>query len=281
MRISKATDQPGWLSKAIAILTMLFLSLPLIAIVPVSFTSKRYLSMPDGIWSVRHYASLFTNPVWLDSIKTSLMIGVIVAIISTTLAVLFGLGLWYVRSKLTIILSAIVFVPMLMPPVVSAIILYFFGIKVSGLLPFIGFDSVGGVIIAHVLLATPFSLVSFLVALSRVDRKLDMAARALGATLSQSIMYIILPNTKFGIITAALMAFILSWEEITVTLFITSASVVTLPREMWNGMRDNVDPAIAAISSILIVFTIGAILGRDLFVAARTFRSGKRLANTR
>lgn len=281
MRISKATDQPGWLSKAIAILTMLFLSLPLIAIVPVSFTSKRYLSMPDGIWSVRHYASLFTNPVWLDSIKTSLMIGVIVAIISTTLAVLFGLGLWYVRSKLTIILSAIVFVPMLMPPVVSAIILYFFGIKVSGLLPFIGFDSVGGVIIAHVLLATPFSLVSFLVALSRVDRKLDMAARALGATLSQSIMYIILPNTKFGIITAALMAFILSWEEITVTLFITSASVVTLPREMWNGVRDNVDPAIAAISSILIVFTIGAILGRDLFVAARTFRSGKRLANTR
>ena len=281
MRISKATDQPGWLSKAIAILTMLFLSLPLIAIVPVSFTSKRYLSMPDGIWSVRHYASLFTNPVWLDSIKTSLMIGVIVAIISSTLAVLFGLGLWYVRSKLTIILSAIVFVPMLMPPVVSAIILYFFGIKVSGLLPFIGFDSVGGVIIAHVLLATPFSLVSFLVALSRVDRKLDMAARALGATLSQSIMYIILPNTKFGIITAALMAFILSWEEITVTLFITSASVVTLPREMWNGMRDNVDPAIAAISSILIVFTIGAILGRDLFVAARTFRSGKRLANTR
>lgn len=281
MRISKATDQPGWLSKAIAILTMLFLSLPLIAIVPVSFTSKRYLSMPDGIWSVRHYASLFTNPVWLDSIKTSLMIGVIVAIISTTLAVLFGLGLWYVRSKLTIILSAIVFVPMLMPPVVSAIILYFFGIKVSGLLPFIGFDSVGGVIIAHVLLATPFSLVSFLVALSRVDRKLDMAARALGATLSQSIMYIILPNTKFGIITAALMAFILSWEEITVTLFITSASVVTLPREMWNGMRDNADPAIAAISSILIVFTIGAILGRDLFVAARTFRSGKRLANTR
>ncbi|MDH6232026.1 putative spermidine/putrescine transport system permease protein [Mesorhizobium soli] len=260
-----STDKPGRVSAAIVYLTIVFLLMPLLAIVPVSFTGARYLSMPKGNWSLRHYEALFTNPVWLDSIKLSLGIALGSAAISTMLAVMFGLGLWYVRNRFSTMLAALVFLPMVMPPVVSAIILYFFETSLIDIAPWIGFDSIGGVILAHVVVATPFALVTFMVSLSQIDRRIDMAARGLGASLWQSIFWIILPNARFGIISAAFFAFILSWEEISVTLFITSFNVVTLPRQMWNGMRDNIDPAIAAISVILISLTVLGILGRDLW----------------
>ncbi|PSJ62987.1 ABC transporter permease [Pseudaminobacter soli (ex Li et al. 2025)] len=260
-----STDKPGRVSAAIVYLTIAFLLMPLLAIVPVSFTGARYLSMPKGNWSLRHYEALITNPVWFDSIKLSLGIALASAAIATMFAVMFGLGLWYVRNRFSTMLAALVFLPMVMPPVVSAIILYFFETSLIDIAPWIGFDSIGGVILAHVVVATPFALVTFMVSLSQIDRRIDMAARGLGASLWQSIFWIILPNARFGIISAAFFAFILSWEEISVTLFITSFNVVTLPRQMWNGMRDNIDPAIAAISVILISLTVLGILGRDLW----------------
>lgn len=258
------TDKPGWMSAAIVYAAIIFLLLPLVAIVPVSFTAERFLSMPDGNYSLRHYQALFTNPVWGASIKLSLIIGVISAAISTFLAVLFGLGLWYVRNRFSLALAGLVFLPMVVPPVVSAITIYFFATSMVEVIPWLAFDTVGGVVLAHVVVATPFALVTFMVALSRVDRRIDMAARGLGASLWQSILWVVLPNTRFGIISAAFLAFILSWEEIAVTLFVTSFNVVTLPRQMWNGMRDNIDPAIAAISVILITLTVLIILIRDL-----------------
>jgi len=260
-----STDKPGRVSAAIVYLTIVFLLMPLLAIIPVSFTGTRYLSMPKGNWSLRHYEALLTNPIWLDSIKLSLGIAVASAAISTMLAVMFGLGLWYVRNRFSTMLAALVFLPMVMPPVVSAIILYFFETSLIDVAPWIGFDSVGGVILAHVVVATPFALVTFMVALSQIDKRIDMAARGLGASLWQSIFWVVLPNAKFGILSAAFFAFILSWEEISVTLFITSFNVITLPRQMWNGMRDNVDPAIAAISVILISLTVIGILVRNIW----------------
>jgi putative spermidine/putrescine transport system permease protein len=106
-----------------------------------------------------------------------------------------------------------------------------------------------------------------LVALSQLDRRIDMAARGMGASLSQRIRLIIVPNLRFGIITAFFLCFVLSWEEIGVTLFITSVNAITLPRLVWMGLRDNVDPAVAALSVLLIAATVlilaGVILGRE------------------
>src|SRR5690606_10862036 len=106
--------------------------------------------------------------------------------------------------------------------------------------------------------------VSFMVALSRLDRKFDLASQGMGASLWQTIFWVIIPNTKFGITTAAFLAFILSWEEIAVTLFITSFGVNTLPRQIWNGMRDNIDPAIAALSVVLIAITAMGVFIADV-----------------
>jgi putative spermidine/putrescine transport system permease protein len=109
---------------------------------------------------------------------------------------------------------------------------------------------------------TPFAVVLILVALSQVDRRIDTAARGLGASVAQRAIRIILPNIKFGIVTALLLSFVLSWEEIGVTLFVSSVNAITLPRLMWMGLRDNIDPAIAAISVLLILLTVSVLLVR-------------------
>ena len=211
---ANGTDKPGWVSAAIVYLTIIFLLMPLLAIVPVSFTGARYLSMPKGNWSLRHYEALLTNPVWLDSIKLSLGIAVASCGDLHRAGAAVRARPLDVRNRFTMALAALVFLPMVVPPVVSAIMLYFFETNLIDIAPWIGFDSIGGVILAHVIVATPFALVTFLVSLSQIDRRIDLAARGLGASLWQSIFRVILPNIKFGIITAAFFAFVLSWEEI-------------------------------------------------------------------
>lgn len=248
---------------ALAALCMAFLLLPLLAVIPVSFTDKRFLSMPDE-WSLRHYETLLNSGEWLSSIGTSLLVAFVASILATALAVSFGLGVWYLRSRLAVALLMMVMLPLAVPPVVSAMVLYFLGSSVGGVIPWLGVDTLGGVIIAHVIMVEPFAVVVILVALSRLDRRIEIAARSAGASLWQTTFLVILPNIRAGILSAWFLAFILSWEEIAVTLFVTSVNVITLPRRIWSGLRDALDPVIAAISAILILLTVLVVLGRAL-----------------
>jgi putative spermidine/putrescine transport system permease protein len=100
--------------------------------------------------------------------------------------------------------------------------------------------------------------------LSQVDRRIDLAARGLGASVAQRAFQVILPNIRFGVVTALLLSFVLSWDEIGVTLFVSSVNAVTLPRLMWMGLRDNIDPAIASISVLLILATVTVLLTRGI-----------------
>jgi putative spermidine/putrescine transport system permease protein len=140
--------------------------------------------------------------------------------------------------------------------------LYFLLTGLSQLTGLVGYDTWLGVVLAHVVMIVPFVVVLILVALAGVDRRIDMAARGFGATVTQRAWRVILPNIRFGVLMAALLAFVLSWEEIGVTLFITSVNAITLPRLMWMGVHDNVDPAVAAVSVLLIGLTTLALVGR-------------------
>jgi putative spermidine/putrescine transport system permease protein len=114
----------------------------------------------------------------------------------------------------------------------------------------------------------PFAVVLILDALAGVDCRIDLAARGFGASVTQRAFRVILPNIRFGMLTAALLSFVLSWEEIGVTLFITSVNAITLPRLMWMGVHDNIDPAIAAVSVVLIALTTIALIGRMMLQRA-------------
>ena len=109
---------------------------------------------------------------------------------------------------------------------------------------------------------TPFAVVMISVSLAQIDRRIDLAARSMGAGLFRRIFSVIIPNIRFGLLITFFLTFVLSWEEIAVTLFVTSVDAVTLPRLMWMGLRDNIDPAIAAISVVLIVLVTVVVIGR-------------------
>lgn len=255
-------QRPGPIAVALALLVGVFLLLPLLAVVPISFTPGRLLTLPSGSLSLVHYRELVDNPDWLNSILLSLEVGVLTSLISTTLATSFAVGIWMLQPRFSQVLVGFVLLPMIVPPVVSAMTLYFLLTAMSQVSRSIGFDSVFGVTMSHVVMTVPFAVVMVLVALAQVDRRIDLAARGLGASIVQRIVHVVLPNIAFGVATAALLVFVLSWEEIGVTLFITSVDAITLPRLMWMGLRDNVDPAVAAASVVLIVITTLVLLIR-------------------
>lgn len=263
-------SRPGPVALVLGTLVALFLLMPLLAVVPISFTPARFLSMPKDTLSLVHYRALLENPAWMDSFLLSLRIGVVSSVVATALATAFSLGIWMVRPRFTALLVGFVLLPMIVPPVVSAMTLYFLLTSLSQVSDTVGYDSWLGVVLAHVVMIVPFAVVMILVALAGVDRRIDLAARGFGASVTRRAFHVILPNIKFGILTALLLTFVMSWEEIGVTLFVTSVDAITLPRLMWMGVRDNIDPAVAALSVVLIVVTALILLGRMLFERADT-----------
>ncbi|MGH7174690.1 MAG: ABC transporter permease [Gemmataceae bacterium] len=254
------------LTIVIATLIAAFLFAPLLAVVPISLTPADYLSMPSGALSFTHYETIWTDPSWIDSIAISLKVGLVSSIMATSLAVCFALGLWYTRTRFSRYLIGFVALPMVVPPVVSAIVLYFLMTSLPRALNPVGYDTWPGVVVAHVVMNTPFAMVVVLSALGRLDRSIERAARSVGASLWRTTVIVVLPNIKFGIAGAAVLAFMLSWQEVTVTLFVTSVNAITLPVRIWMGLRDNVDPAAAAISVVLVVITACTLLIRMLVI---------------
>jgi len=261
--------RPGLLATIFAALIAVFLLMPLIAVIPVSFTPNRYLSLPDGEWSLRHYQTLLNNPAWANGAWLSIRIGLLSSVIATGLALLFSLGIWMVQPRFAGLYMGLALLPMVAPPVVSALTLYFFLITLSQFNSVVAYDTWLGVALAHAVMIAPFAVVLITVSLSQVDRRIDLAARSMGAGLATRILRVILPNIRFGVLTALFLTFVLSWEEIGVTLFITSVNAVTLPRLMWMGLRDNIDPAIAAVSVVLIAIVVTVVLGK--YIAQRLF----------
>jgi putative spermidine/putrescine transport system permease protein len=257
--------QPGVLASAIAALLALFLLMPLIAVIPVSFTPTRFLSIPSDELSLRHYRALIENPLWWQGAWLSIRVGVVSAVLATTLAAAFAIGIWMLRPRFGGLLMGLALLPMVAPPVVSALTLYFFLVTLSQFNEFIAYDRWAGVVMAHVVMISPFAVVLISVGLAQIDRRMDLAARSMGAGLGTRVFRIILPNIRFSLILSLFLTFVLSWEEIAVTLFITSIEAVTLPRVMWMGLRDNIDPAIAALSVVLIVVVVLAVLGKTFW----------------
>ncbi|AMN80545.1 ABC transporter permease [Pseudomonas azotoformans] len=253
-RFTPRIDIARLLSFAGLLLAAGFLLLPILVIVPLSFGDQRYLAFPEGTWSFRHYLELL-NGAWLSSILQSLGLAVAVGLVSTALAFLFATGIW-LEPRYRVALTGVVLLPMIVPQVVSAMSIYYLGAKVQQL------DTLNGVGFGHLMMALPYSLIAMLVAYSRLDTSLYKASRSLGAGLWMTIRQVLMPNVKVGMAGSFFMAFIMSWEEVVVTLFTSGLNVITLPKRIWDGLRYNLDPAIAAVSTVMIFITLVVLLVR-------------------
>ena len=254
--------QPSGIVAAFAWLVLSFLALPAFAVIPVSFTDTRYLALPQEHWSLQHWQAFLTSEAWVASIWQSLWIAVVSTVIAVGAGTLCAIGCWRLSSGLSEKVRSLMILPMAVPTIVYALGIYRLYVEL---------DLVGtalGVILAHAVTGLPFVVLTVSASLSNLDPRLEQAARGLGASVRQTLRYVIVPNIVPGVLSGAIFAFIHSWDELIVVIFIGGRALFTLPRRMWDGINDNLDPVIAVVATAMILFTL-LVLTAELSLRAK------------
>ena len=232
----------------IAVVT--FLLAPLIAILPLAFTSSVFLTYPIPAYSTRWFEELVTADAWRRAIVNSLIIGTGTTVVATVLGTAASLGL---RNRALFFLGAVKTL-FLLPMVVPAVVL---GVGMQVLFVRLGIaNTYIGVIVAHSVVAIPFVVVSVTGALAGIDRRVELAAESLGASPLTVFRRVTLPLAMPGVLSGAVLAFATSLDEVVLTLFVAGPNQRTLARQMFSTIRENISPAIAAAAFIFIVGTI-------------------------
>ena len=233
---------------------LLFLFLPLIVIVPVSFTPNRWLSLPGADWSLQHYLDLIGDETWRRSALDSAIIAFGATFAATTLGTIGAIGCWRVSSGLSDLARGLMLIPIVVPTIVDALGFY------QALVQFRLTDTYFGVMIAHTMKGIPYVVISVSAALANFDLRLEQAARGLGANMVMAVRRVVLPSIWPGVMAGAFFAFITSWDDLVINLFIAGRRVSTLPRRIWNSIQDNIDPAVASVATLLMLVTLCGIL---------------------
>jgi len=248
--VSDSWRQPRrLLMAALGALTVFYLLAPTLVIIPMSFTQAKILSFPPEGFSLQWYQRMFTDRQWSTGVLNSAEVAVLTTILATVLGTLAALGLTRGRFPGRAAINAIVLTPLIVPVVVIAIGMFslFVQWRISG--------SLIGLVLAHTALALPFVIVNVGASLRTMDRNLELAAANLGADQRRTFMRITLPIILPGVMAGAIFAFITSWDEVVVAIFLTSARFRTLPVDMWEQVRQVVDPTVAAVATTLLVVT--------------------------
>jgi putative spermidine/putrescine transport system permease protein len=246
--------RPGRFARGAAWVVALYLLLPISIILPVSMTDQRFLSLPQHALSWQHYATVLGSPEWLGSIWQSFLIAVVATAIAVSAGTFCAIGCWRLSRRSTDLVRALMLLPIIIPSIVYAIGLYRYFARLDLL------DRFLGVAIAHGVTGIPYVVITVSTALAAFDPRLEQAARGMGASLGQTLRWVILPRIAPGIVSGAIFAFIHSWDELVIVLFIASREVFTLPRRIWDGINENLDPAMAAVAVLLVVFTTTLLL---------------------
>lgn len=256
--------------RVIAGLILLFLILPILVIVPLSFNSDSFLMYPMAGASLRWYEEIIGSDVWRNALMNSLIVSPAATLLAVVLGTLASIGL--VRSDFPgkALLTAILISPMVVPVVIVgvAVYLFFAPLGLAG--------SYTGLILAHAALGVPFVITTVTATLQGFDYNLVRAAASLGANPVLTFFRVTLPLVAPGIISGGLFAFATSFDEVVVTLFLASPGQATLPRQMFAGIRENISPAIAAVATILIVLSTLMLLTLEwLRQRSEKLRTGK------
>ncbi len=231
-------------------LVLAFLVLPILVIVPLSFSSGTFLTFPLPGFSLRWYEAFLGSEPWRNAIRNSFIVAIATTVLATALGTLASLGLVRANFPGKGLLMALLISPMVVPLVIVAAGAYFFyaPLGLTGSLP--------GLIIAHTTLAAPFVIISVTSTLAGFNPNLARAGASLGAPPTRVFFDIILPLIGPGVVSGALFAFVTSFDEVVVALFMTGPQQRTLPRQMFDGIRENISPLITAVATLLILLSI-------------------------
>jgi len=235
---------------AAGLLVLGFLVLPILVIVPLSFSSGSFLHYPLPGFSTRWYAAFFASDFWLPALRNSLVVGTASAALATLLGVPAAFGLWRARFPGRALVMAVILAPLAVPAIVVAVaLLLAFGPR--GLA-----NTFGGLVAAHAMLGVPFVVVTVLAALARFDPVLLRAAAACGAGPWHAFRRACLPRIAPGIAAGAVFAFATSLDETMVVLFLAGPAQRTLPRQMFAGLNDEISLTVTAAATLMIALSV-------------------------
>tara|TARA_B100001167_G_scaffold10436_1_gene5660 strand:- start:15 stop:869 length:855 start_codon:yes stop_codon:yes gene_type:complete len=244
---------------------LFFLIFPLIVIIPLSFnevpfftfTKKMLAFDPEG-YSLQWYNDFFTSLNWQGAVRNSVFIAFFATIIATFLGTLASLGLSRPQMPYRTLLMSLLISPMIVPLIISAAGMFFFYSR-------IGLQGTHlGVILAHAVLGTPFVVITVTATLTGFDNNLIRASQSLGASPTTTFFKVIVPLITPGVISGALFAFVTSFDEVVVVLFVGSYKQRTIPWQMFSGIREQISPTILAAATLLIVVTIALLTTLEL-----------------
>jgi putative spermidine/putrescine transport system permease protein len=239
-------------------LVLLFLVLPVLIVVPISFSSALYLDFPPRGFSLQWYARFLGSHEWRAALWTSLQAGILATLLASALGTAAALGLARSRFPGKNLVVGFLVSPMIVPVIVLAIAIY----AVYAKFKLVG--SLLGLVLAHTALGLPFVVVTVAATLQRVDQRLEHAALSLGATPLQAFRHVVFPLIRPGVIAGALLAFVASWDDVVIALFISGTRSATLPKRMWEGLRSEIDPTIAAVSTLLVALSVALMIVLEL-----------------
>lgn len=244
---------------------LFFLILPIFVIVPLSFNSQPFftftpemLTFQADAYSLRWYNEIIENPNWVLAIKNSFIIGIFATIVATVLGTTAAVGLASPEMPFKRSITALLLSPMIVPLIIIAAGMFFFYTR---------FGLVGtypGLIIAHAALGVPFVIVTVTATLVGFDRSIYNAALSLGASPLRAFKDVVLPLIRPGVVSGALFAFVTSFDEVVLVLFLAGPDQRTIPRQMFSGLREQINPTILAVATLLVILSIGLLVALEL-----------------
>jgi len=243
-----------WL-KFIGAIVSVWLIAPVLVVIPISFTGRDSFEFPPSTWSLNYYEKFFTDPSWRDAFVTSLTLGCAVAVVSVIIGTMAAFALVRGNFPGKSVINGLVLAPMIMPGIVVAVAV--FGVFLTWRLT----GSFSGFLLAHTMLAVPFVVITVSTSLRAYDSILDLAGASLGANWWTRTFRITLPLITPAMLTGALFAFVTSFDEVVIALYLQSPIYRTLPVKMYASVTGEVDPTIAAASTVILAFTTAVILG--------------------
>jgi len=240
----------GWPLWIVVGSAMFFLITPVLLLIPMSLGSAEIIEFPPSKICVDQYRKFFSHPAWQSAVLRSLLIAALTSIFSTTLGLMASIGLVWGRFKGKGFINAFILSPMVVPLIVL------------GLAYYISFAKLGmigtklGLVLAYTPLTLPFSVLPISATLRGFDRNLEHAALNLGANRFQTFMKITFPIIRPGVLTGAIFAFMIAFDEVVIALFICGSTAVTLPKKMWDVIRYEIEPMLPAISTLLLLLAV-------------------------
>ena len=254
-------------------LVVIFLIVPIITIMPLSFNSEPFFTFPMAGVSTQWYEELFADPRWQNATKVSFIVATSTMVFATCLGTLAALGLTMADFRLKGFVLGLLISPMMVPHLITGIGMFF-------LYAWLGVVyTMWGLILAHTVLALPFVTLIVTATLANFNVNLMRAAASLGANPVQVFFKVVFPVIMPGVLGGAVLAFVASFDELLVAIIISGSDYITIPRQMWSGVREELDPGITAAATVLVSFSI-LLMGTAEFLRRRNekYRSARFVA---